>query len=113
MPGFTIDGAAPKRLLIRAVGPGLESFGVAGALASPKLAIIPAGMTQAVATNDGWRGDAALANAFAAAGAFPLDRDSKDAALIVTLPPGGYTVNVSGVDDTAGTALFEIYDLEP
>ncbi len=113
VPGFTIDGTAPKRLLIRAVGPGLESFGVAGTLASPKLAIIPAGMTLAVATNDGWRGDAALANAFAAAGAFPLDRDSKDAALIVTLPPGGYTVSVSGVGDSTGNTLFEIYDLDP
>ena len=58
-------------------------------------------------------GDRALAGAFAAAGAFPLDPGSEDAALIVTLPPGGYTVAVSGTGGAAGNALLEIYDLDP
>jgi len=43
----------------------------------------------------------------------------KDAALVVRLPPGGYTVVVSGAGNTTGspaavgTALVEIYDLDP
>ena len=37
----------------------------------------------------------------------------KDAAVVVRLPPGGYTVTVSGVPYTTGHALVEIYDLDP
>ena len=37
---------------------------------------------------------------------------SRDAAVAITLPPGGYTVTVSGREGTAGTALVEIYDLD-
>ncbi|MCX6933142.1 MAG: hypothetical protein NTZ29_10720 [Verrucomicrobia bacterium] len=36
---------------------------------------------------------------------------SRDAALIVTLAPGNYTAQVSGVNDTTGVALIEIYEL--
>ena len=33
------------------------------------------------------------------------------AALIVSLPPGSYTAQVSGVNNTTGVALIEVYDL--
>ena len=57
---------------------------------------------------------AARPRAFAAAGAFNLAADnSKDAAIVLTLPPGGYTVVTSGVANTTGTALVEVYDLDP
>jgi hypothetical protein len=42
-------------------------------------------------------------------GAFPLGSDSLDAALLVTVPPGLYTVLVGGVDEQSGIALVEIY----
>ena len=51
--------------------------------------------------------------AVAAAGAFALAPDRKDATLVVTLPPGGSTVEVTGAGNTTGTALVEIYDLAP
>jgi sugar lactone lactonase YvrE len=111
-PGFVIGGTEPKRLLIRAVGPGLASFGVEGTLADPRLAIVPLGKTFTVASNDNWDGSASLSAAFARAGAFALPAGSKDAALLVRLPPGGYTVQVSGAGNTTGTALVEIYDLD-
>jgi hypothetical protein len=44
-----------------------------------------------------------------AVGAFPLGAASKDAALVVTLPPGSYTVHVSGVGGSTGVALVEVY----
>jgi len=40
--GFVITGNAPKRLLVRGVGPGLSALGVAGALADPRLDIFSA-----------------------------------------------------------------------
>ena len=49
-------------------------------------------------------------DAAAQVGAFALTAGSKDAALLVTLQPGAYTVVVSGVGGTAGVALVEVYD---
>jgi hypothetical protein len=112
VPGFVIRGG-PKLVLVRAIGPGLAPFGVTGVLADPQLALIPLGQDAPLAANDNWSGDAELAAAFAAAGAFALPADSKDAAVLIRLPPGGYTVNVSGTGGGTGTALIEVYDLDP
>ncbi len=117
-PGFVIGGSAPKLLLIRAVGPALSGapFNVAGALADPQLSVFPLGKDFAVATNNDW-GDggqaATLQAAFASAGAFALPAGSKDAAVLVRLPPGAYTAVASGVGGTVGRALVEVYDLDP
>jgi hypothetical protein len=113
VPGFFVGGTAPKRLLIRAVGPGLTQFGVTGVLADPQLSIAPLGKDFVVVANDNWGGSAALQAAFAQAAAFALPTASNDAAVVLQLPPGGYTVVVSGVGNTSGTALVEIYDLDP
>ncbi len=62
--------------------------------------------------NDDWGGGAALANAFKSVAAFDLPPGgSPDAALVVTLNPGGYTVRVTGKNGTTGVALVEIYEL--
>ena len=45
----------------------------------------------------------------AAVGAFALNTNSKDAALLVSLAEGSYTAVVSGVGSTTGTALVELY----
>ncbi len=113
VPGFVIGGTAPKQLLIRAIGPGLAQFGVNGVLADPQLTLVPLGKDFSVARSDNWGGGGALAAAFTQAGAFALPAGSNDAAVVVRLPPGGYTVVVSGVGNTTGTALVEIYDLDP
>lgn len=110
VPGFVIGGAGPKRLLIRAVGPGLAPFGVTEMLLDPQLSVIPLGKSAPVAANDNWGGTAELIGAFASVGAFGLPSGSSDAAVLVWLPPGAYTVTVSGVGNTTGTALVEIYD---
>ncbi|MSU49913.1 MAG: hypothetical protein EXS37_12650 [Opitutus sp.] len=113
VPGFFIGGTAPKLLLIRAVGPGLAPFGVTGVLADPQLSLAPLGKDFAVAANDNWGGGSELQASFAQAGAFALPAGSSDAAVVIRLPPGGYTVVVSGVGNTSGTALVEVYDLDP
>lgn len=111
--GFVVGGTGSKRLLVRAVGPGLAAFGVGGLLADPQLTILPAGQTTAVGANNDWGGTAELKAAFTAAGAFGLTDGSRDAAVIVTVPVGAYTVLISGVGETTGNALVEIYDLDP
>jgi hypothetical protein len=55
-----------------------------------------------------------LKAAFAAAGAFSLPDGTKDAAVVVRLPPGGYSVVVTGGGiTTTGMVLVEVYDLDP
>ncbi|MDO8541658.1 MAG: redoxin domain-containing protein [Opitutaceae bacterium] len=113
VPGFVVHGAAPRQLLIRAVGPSLAQFGVTELLADPQLAVIPLGRNFSVANCNDWGGATPLRAAFASAGAFTLSNNTTDAAIVVRLPPGAYTVAVSGVGRTTGTALVEIYDLDP
>lgn len=111
-PGFVVAGTGTKTVVIRAVGPGLSQFGVDGVMANPKLTIFD-GQT-AIATNDDW--DSSLTSTFSALGAFGLTSGSKDAAIAVQLPAntGGkpYTVQVTGVDNSAGVVLIEVYDAD-
>lgn len=115
--GVVIRGPAPKRLLIRAVGPTLGAFGVATALPDTVLTLFNSTGTQ-LATNDDWgtrAGTAATAAEIAAAaasvGAFALPNGSRDSALLLTLPEGSYTAQVTGNGTTEGVILLEIYEL--
>jgi len=107
--GFALAGTSPKTLLIRAIGPSLAQFGVAGFLADPVLEIYRD--TQLIAENDNWPGTSDLQNSAAAVGAFFLPINSTDAAVILTLPAGPYTAQVRGAKDTTGVALIEVYEL--
>jgi hypothetical protein len=112
--GFVVSGDAPKRLLLRAVGPGLTAFGVGDALPDPQLALMSQAGTEPLLINDNWPDSDVVRSAFSLAGAFALQGGSKDAALIVTLEPGAYTAVVSSVTASiTGQALVEIYDLDP
>lgn len=114
VPGFVVGGTGPKRMLIRVVGPTLAGFGVTDTMPNPQLSVIPLGQNFEVAINDNWNGDAELLSAFATSGAFSfISTDSLDAAVVVTLPPGGYTVRIESGDGTYGEVLVEAYDLEP
>lgn len=113
--GFVISGSAPRSVLVRAVGPTLSVFGVNDALTQPLLAVFQG--STVIATNSGWAGETRAAtdsilSAFDRTGAFRLlDEGSKDAALVTTLAPGAYTVQVRSGDGTPGAALLEVYDL--
>jgi hypothetical protein len=106
--GFTIGPGSARTVLVRAVGPALGAFNVAGVLANPRIELFSGGTV--VGANDDWAGDAVLANATASVGAFPIiDLASRDAALLVTLPPGGYTAQITGVGGASGIVLVELY----
>ena len=113
--GFIISGNLPKTLLIRGVGPALSGFGVSNTLADPVMEIHgkdSSGRDIVVATNDNWQDEPNAANAAAIPGPFALDAGSKDAALLITLPAGAYTVQVAGAGQTTGNALIEVYDIQ-
>jgi sugar lactone lactonase YvrE len=110
--GFVVSGSGSKTLLIRAIGPTLGAFGVSGVLADPRLDIFVSGASAPMASNDNWGGNGVLAAAFRSVAAFSLPaNDSKDAALLVLLPPGAYSAQVTGVGGLTGEVLLEIYEL--
>ena len=61
-------------------------------------------------SNTGWGSNPVLAAAAAAGYAEPvLTPGSNDSELLLTLPPGGYTAEVTGADGGTGVALCAIY----
>jgi hypothetical protein len=101
------------KVLVRAVGPtlGAAPFNVAGTMPDPKMALYAQGNATPLDTDDNWGGSTTLSDAFHATGAFSLPATSKDAALLKTLPPGGYSVQVSAATGTTGTAIIEVYEV--
>ena len=128
--GFVIGGSSSETVLIRGVGPGLGLFNLSGTLAQPLLTVYDGNPTnsslgpQVIAKVQGWGGSAmqgasavtariepATASDMGLAGAFSLAVGSADSAMVLTLPPGAYTAEVSGADGGTGIALVEIYEI--
>ena len=121
-PGIVVSpGTGTRKFLVRAAGPALGAFGLPGTLADPTIVVTNSTNTLTYASNNDWGtpvgfGAATsdqLAAAFTANGAFAFAPGSKDAALIVDLAAGNYSIQVSGVGGTSGLALVEIYDITP
>ena len=106
--GFVTSGADTTRVLARAIGPGLNPFGVADAMADPQL-VARNGETSA--SNDNW--DVSLAARFSEVGAFALAAGSKDAALESAVLSGNYTGIASSPTGDSGTTLLELYESAP
>lgn len=105
--GFTVGGSGRMRVLIRAVGPSLAQFGVAGAQANLRLEVYSAGAL--LATNERWSEE--LTPAFASVGAFPLAAGSGDAALTVDVASGStFTALARSTDGRSGEVLLELFD---
>jgi hypothetical protein len=111
--GFVVSGTAPKRLLIRGVGPSLSRFDLTGLLQRPKLEIY-SGSKRLVEAGAGARipSAAAARSAGQSSGAFALPDSSSDAVVVRSFNPGAYTVMVSGEDGRTGKAIVEVYDLD-
>ncbi len=107
--GFVLGGDTARTVLIRAVGPELSRYGVSGTLSDPVMTLFAAGSP--VASNDNW-GRTIPTSVFSTTGAFPLsDFQSKDAALLITLPPGLYTAQITSKNASLGVALIEVYEV--
>ena len=132
--GFIIGGGTgSKAVLLRARGPSLGSapFNNAGALANPTMQLF-SGST-VIAQNNDWGtfdptcvlpcGAVTAVTTTSAPGATPCEPNPNqtvpppncgfESAILVTLPPGGYTAIVRGVSDTTGIGLVEIFEMSP
>src|SRR5262249_26991227 len=114
--GVIIDGSGPKKIILRAIGPELTSYGIPNALADPTFELhnSTGGL---IASNNNWQTTviggiitASQVSAIQNSGHAPTQ--PSESAIIATLQPGNYTAIVSGVNNTTGVALVEVYDLQ-
>jgi hypothetical protein len=105
--GFIITGDAPRRILVRAIGPSLIASGITDALADPTIEL-HASDGSLIRANDNWRDT--QEEEILATGIPPTN--DLESAIVDTLPPGSYTVILRGRNQLTGVALLEIYDLE-
>ncbi len=110
--GFIVRGSPLKRVMIRAIGPTLGSFGVQNALPDPVLELHD--QTGAVvATDDDW-GSNSNKQEIIDTGIAPAS--PKEAVILTRLPSDdngvAYTVVLRGAGNTTGVGLLEVYDLD-
>ena len=116
--GFVVNSSRQgKKLILRAVGPSLATFGVANPLRAPVLRIYD-GTGQpyengyaypAVVGGPTYETD--LADSLARTGAFPIPAGTRDVVVMMPFTPGSYTAQVTSGDGTSGTVLLEIYEV--
>ncbi|QYM79159.1 putative Ig domain-containing protein [Horticoccus luteus] len=107
--GFVITGSTARSVLVRAAGPALAHYGVQQPASAPRFTVHTASGA-VVLSAAAWDSSNGLSTVFAQLGAFPFDTGSADAATVVTLNPGAYTVHTSTGLGSDGIALAEIYD---
>ena len=109
--GFIIRGDAPKRVVIRAIGPSLADAGLTNVLADPNLEVHD-GTGALLASNNNWQ-ESASQQEIADLGLAPTDPN--ESALLVTLPSSpdavAYTAVIYGVGG-GGLGLVEVYDAD-
>jgi hypothetical protein len=113
--GFIATGSTTKKIIVRALGPSLGSFGIAGFLSDPRLELHDHNGTL-IASNDNWKFNDQTHQSqeaeIVATNVAPTN--DLESALITTLQPNqGYTGIVRGAGETNGIAVVDAYDLEP
>lgn len=101
--GFIVTGNAPKKLVLRAIGPSLP---VGGAMQDPVLELY-SGDGTLMKINDNWKSENQQAITETTV---PPSHDN-EAAIVGAFEPGNYTAIVRGKDGGAGIGLVELYDL--
>jgi hypothetical protein len=109
--GFIIGGSTPKTVVVRARGPSLIPFGIPNALANPTLQLVRSSDQVTLATNDDWQNQSgASVSAIQASGFAP--GNALESAIIATLSPGAYTAIVTGVGNTTGVGIVEVFEVD-
>lgn len=102
--GAVLGGTGSASVLVRGLGPTLTASGVSGALADPTISVFSG--SSALATNDNWSGTP-VSDAVTTAALTPFAASGRDSGLLLTLPPGAYTAQLSGVGGTTGIGMVE------
>jgi hypothetical protein len=104
--GFIIRNPS-GRVIVRALGPSLQSFGITNPLPDPFLELHDSNGAL-LASNDSWRSNQ---EAEIIAPHLPPSHNS-EAAIVMNLPAGAYTGIIRGANTGTGVGLIEVYDLD-
>ena len=104
--GFVVSGLGSKPFLIRGVGPTLQGYSVANPIMDPQLQLYTG--SSVIASNTNW--SSTLSPTFVSVGAFALNPNSKDSAILSTLSQSSYTSPISSSSNSSGLVLLEVYD---
>jgi glucose/arabinose dehydrogenase len=107
--GFVIGGTTAKRVAIVATGPSLAAHGVVNPLANPRITLVRPSDQLIFGSNDDWQSGAHAAR-LQEIGLAPAD--SREAAVLVDLPPGPYTAVVDGAEGVTGVAVVAVYEVD-
>ncbi|PTX98467.1 hypothetical protein [Opitutus sp. ER46] len=108
--GFIIKDR-PRTIVVRTQGPGLAVHGLTGLVADTTLSVVAQQDGREIARNDDWADGPENVRLKSDLRPF-APSDPREAALVVTLPPGAYTA-VVGAKGGSGLGLVELFDLEP
>jgi hypothetical protein len=110
--GFFVTGNAPKKVMLRGIGPSLATAGVTGALADPTIELHLG--DGSVIPNDNWKIDdqTGLSQEAQIRATTIAPSNDLESAIVATLAPGSYTVILRGKNGGIGTGLIEAYDLD-
>ncbi|HSP45338.1 MAG TPA: PQQ-dependent sugar dehydrogenase [Chthoniobacterales bacterium] len=108
--GFILTGSAPKKVILRAIGPSLtvNNQPLPGRLADPTLTLFD-GAGSPLFTNDDWMNSSQKQQIIDST---VPPGDPKESAIVATLQPGNYTAIMSGSGSAAGIGVVELYDLD-
>jgi hypothetical protein len=105
--GFMVQGAEPRNVVIRAVGPSLRASGVEHPASNPAIEVFQG--SRKIASNRDWRNGARSGLLTRLHLAPP---NENEAALYLTLLPGAYTVHTVNEEARQGVAMTEVYDVD-
>jgi hypothetical protein len=108
--GLIIKGGAPRNVVVRALGPSLGAAGLHQVAANPKLELYSVSGRR-IGSNADWKTDT---RATQLSEAYPslAPTNDKEAAMLLTLLPGTYTLHGLNEDGTEGVILLEAYDVD-
>jgi|GEM_PF-1642433 len=102
---FIIQGEPPRRVFVRVRGPSLPPS-IGPLLEDPTVSLVRGSdVANPVAVNNDWTSNREEVEA-----SRWTPTNDKESVIIATLEPGAYSAVVSGVDNTTGYAVVEIYD---
>jgi phospholipase/lecithinase/hemolysin len=105
--GLIIGNGEQPVIVVRAIGPTLGSFGITQPLQDPILEVRDANGGLISFDND-WQDNTPTA----VKAALLQPQDSRESAVVLSLPAGNYTAIVRGKNGTTGVALVEAYRLQ-
>ena len=105
--GLIIGNGEQPVIVVRAIGPTLGSFGITQPLQDPTLEVRDSNGGLISFDND-WQDNTPTA----VKAALLQPQDSRESAVVLSLPAGNYTAIVRGKNGTTGVALVEAYRLQ-